>query len=197
MGHVRISGKRSYAMTPSAAACLIEFPKTPHTPDKCTFLRSVHLLFPFADGGNIGLVRQIFQTHDFLRRKSNACCFNSIFYMAYLRHADNGQRPLGNGPSCTDLRRRKAMSLTDFFHCCHKFCKLRQDGVIGLGAIRAVRERMLCVIFAGKSTLLQYHVGKEYNAVFLAVVQNAGAFRGTVEQAEVILHSLYLAARFL
>ena len=64
MGHVRINGKRSYDMTLSAAACLIEFPETPHIPDKCTFLRSVHLLFPFAKGGNIGLVRQIFQTHD-------------------------------------------------------------------------------------------------------------------------------------
>ena len=51
---------------------------------------------------------------------------------------------------------------------------------------------MLCVIFAGKSTLLQYHVGKEYNSVFFAVVQNAGAFRGTVEQAEMILHSLFI-----
>ena len=157
----------------------------------------LHLLFPFANGGNIGFVRQGFQSPDFLRREVSVCRLCRIFHMTNFCHANDGKRSLGNSPCRADLRYGEAVPFADFFHSRREFCQLRQDRIITLGAIRPFREGVSRVVFAGKCALLQYHIGKKSNVVFPAILQYAGAFRGTVEQTEMILHRLKLVSQSL
>ena len=46
---------------------------------------------------------------------------------------------------------------------------------------------MAGVVFSGEGALLEHHVDEEDHIVRLAVVENAGCFRGAIEQAVMIL----------
>ena len=116
--------------------------------------------------------------------------------MTLLGSADNRHSTFGEGPGDTDLRARQPIFGADFLHGVRQSTQLSQDGIIFLPAFAVCRERILYVVFAGESTLLQNHVCPELDAILFAVVQDTAFLRGTVEQAEVVLYGRNLESGF-
>src|SRR5699024_8637186 len=79
------------------------------------------------------------------------------------------------------------VTVCDLFQSRIEFLKLWKHRIISSSPVRILRERMLYIIFPGQSSLLQHHIGEENDIILLAVVQNSGSFRRTVQKTVMVL----------
>lgn len=117
-----------------------------------------HLFFPVTDHIELRLVTKLLDRLDFFCGQLNFRCLHSILYLINFCHSDDRQRAFCNSPGNRNLCSRHMMAVSNLLQAGVQLLKLRKHRIVGSSPVRVFRERMLCIIFSGQRSLLQYHI---------------------------------------
>ena len=159
-------------------------------------LDDLHLLLPPAASVDIRGVCDGFQPFNLIGGKLYLRSLNETVDMARLSDPDDRHNSFGKRPRYSDIRSGGILASTDRREHLSHHLQLRQLAVVSLRAVATFRQRILGAVLTTQCTLLQYHIPEKWNALASAVVEDAGVFWLAVEQAVMVLNSLYMEAGF-